>query len=109
MRRYVDDLFGDTVTGDTLVIFGDTLVTLCAVQSKEVTVMREGHQHHVELRAEVERLRGVEMQSRQWADRLQELEEMLAKMKVQLAKEKEAKDIAIIEKDNIVKERDSVC
>ena len=77
-------------------------------QSKEVAVLREEQHRVVEVRAECDRLKGVEMQSRQYSDRLQELEEMLAKLKLALAKEKEAKEIALIEKDNITKEKDQV-
>lgn len=78
------------------------------VQNKEVIALREDHEHMIEMKTEVQRLRLVEQTSKLSVDRITELEMIIAQLTKDVERERWEKESAVSEKEKLKKESDVV-
>lgn len=73
-----------------------------------MSLCREDHQQLIEMKAEVARLRSALQTNKVSADRVAELELIIAQLTVELDKERQDKDAVIHERDAIKKDSEVV-
>lgn len=77
-------------------------------KNKEVAVLREDQLQLIEMKNEVTRLRGALQSAKTAADRVAELELIIAQLTVDLEKEKNEKQTCLTEIETIQKEKNKV-
>lgn len=77
-------------------------------KNKEVAVLREDQLQLIEMKNEVTRLRGALQSAKTAADRVAELEQIIAQLTMDLEKEKNEKQTCLTEIETIQKEKNKV-